>query len=501
MSNHDFESHRREIRRDLIDARAVERLWAEDHALWQPEPDECADRLGWLQEPSAAIADAPSMIAWRTQLHANGVTAVVWCGMGGSSLFPELVARLPLPRTDPLAVHVLDTTHPASVARALSEHVPDSTLYVFASKSGGTIETRTHLDTFAEHAASGQFAVITDAGSELDHLARERGWRVWDANPRIGGRFSAMSRFGTAATALSGIDPSVVASAALEFGARCRADDDNPALELAEFLAAGARSGSDKLTVITPPPLRGMGAWIEQLVAESTGKHGVGILPVVDEPLGPPDHYGDDRSFVTYGDIAGIPAIRDAGFPVLDLGPVAAGAIGAELMRWMLATAWVGAALRINPFDQPDVESAKRAMLTALDTAGTSSPMGDPTALLDSLAPGDHIVVQAFVDPVSPIVDQLEAFRVRLRTKYRCAVTVGIGPRYLHSTGQLHKGGPNSGVFFQVVELPAADLSIPDRSFTFGELLRAQADGDYAALVHADRRVARVDAATLLALA
>jgi hypothetical protein len=329
---------------------------------------------------------------------------------------------------------------------------------------------------------------------------------VWHSNPDIGGRFSAISRFGTVATALSGVDPAAIAEPALVLARACTRDQNNPALELAAFLGAAQRLGRDKLTLVTPPTLHGFGAWVEQLVAESTGKHGVGILPVVDEPLGAPDDYGDDRCFVTYGEVAGIAAIRAAGHPVLDLGPVAAGALGAELMRWMLATAWVGTALHINPFDQPDVESAKRAALAVLDSRApaaegpTAPPDGDAAALLRTLTPGDHIVIQAFIDPASYTVVALEALRVRLRTAHRCAVSIGIGPRYLHSTGQLHKGGPNSGVFLQILDPGTEDVAIPGRSFGFAALLRAQADGDYAALVHAGRRVVRVDAATVLAL-
>lgn len=500
---HDGERERTRIaiRADLVNRHAVSRTWAADHTLWQDDPSECANRLGWLDEPDRAAAAAATLVADRARFRAQGRTHVVWCGMGGSSLFPELLASSPLPRSDGLALTVMDTSHPAAVARVAAAHDPATTLYVFASKSGTTLETRSHLDFFTANADGGAFAVVTDPGSDLDALATQRGWTRWTANPEIGGRFAAISHFGMVAAALVGIDPASLAASATDLAARCRSDHDNPALDLAVYLAVGARTGRDKLTLVTPPTLHGLGAWVEQLVAESTGKQGVGLLPVVDEPLARPDEYGPDRMFVTYGDVAGLTALRAAGHPVFDLGPAAAAALGGELMRWELATAWVGAALGINPFDQPDVEAAKRAAGIVL--AGGSPPVapGDADAMFATLRPGDHVVVQAFVDPTTDTLVALEGVRLALRTRLHCAVTVGIGPRYLHSTGQLHKGGPNTGVFVQVVEPGSIEIEVPGRGFGFGALLMAQADGDHAALLAAGRRVARVSLADALALA
>jgi hypothetical protein len=345
-------------------------------------------------------------------------------------------------------------------------------------------------------------AVVTDPGSALERMARDRGWRCWPANPDIGGRFSALSRFGTVASALLGIDPTLLARPAARLAAEARTSADNPAFDLAVFLAAAHRTGRDKLTLVGPATLPGFGSWVEQLVAESTGKHGVGILPVVDEVFGDTADVGDDRFVVGYGETAVVEALRAAGHPVFELGSVAADALGAETMRWMLATAWLGAALHINPFDQPDVESAKRAALAVLDgTAPKAPPLGDPVAALASLREGDHVVIQAFVDPDSALVSDLARLRSRLRARYGCAVTVGVGPRYLHSTGQLHKGGPNTGVFLQIVDAGDDDLEVPGRGFTLATLLRAQADGDYGALAAAGRRVVRADTNTVLALA
>ncbi len=502
--HHDTENERTRVavRAELVERHAVARTWAADHTLWQDDPSECANRLGWLDEPGRVAATAPALLADRTRFRTEGRTHVVWCGMGGSSLFPELLAASPLARTDGLALTVMDTSHPAAVARVAAAHDPATTLYVFASKSGTTLETRSHLDFFTATATGGgAFAVVTDPGSDLEALAADRGWTVWTANPEIGGRFAALSHFGMVAAALVGIDPASLAGSATDLADRCRADHDNPALDLAVFLAAGARTGRDKLTLVTPPALHGLGAWVEQLVAESTGKRGVGLLPVVDEPLAGPDDYGPDRMFVTYGDVVGLAALRAAGHPVFDLGPAAAAALGGELMRWELATAWVGAALGINPFDQPDVEAAKRAAGTVLAGGSPPDAPGDAGALLATLQPGDHVVLQAFVDPTVDTLAALERVRVALRTRLRCAVTVGLGPRYLHSTGQLHKGGPNTGVFLQVVEPGSITVAVPGRGFGFGELLVAQADGDHAALLAAQRRVARVSLADVLALA
>ncbi len=502
MSTPKFESQRAAVLRRLVETNAVERLWAKDHTLFQPEPAECANRFGWLDEPTAALAEAAELLQYAASLVAAGVTDVVWCGMGGSSLFPALINNAPLPRQDGLRLDVIDTSHPAAIARSLANHDPKQTLYVFASKSGGTIETRCQLDTFAEHCSEGRFAVITDSGSALDEIATERGWTAWHANPDVGGRYSALSRFGTIATALTGIDPSLIASAALRMSDECRADRDNPGLELSAFLCAAHNMGRDKLTLITPPALDGFGAWAEQLAAESTGKHGVGITVVADEPIGPPTVYGDDRCFVTYGDFNGIADLRDAGHPVLDLGPISIAALGAELMRWMLATAWIGAVLRINPFDQPDVEAAKSGTLAALASGAviTEHQPSDVDALFGTGRDDDQIVIQAFIDPESSDVAELQELRIRLRDKYLCAVTIGIGPRYLHSTGQLHKGGPNTGLFLQILDAGTDDVAIPGRDFGFAALLTAQANGDFAALKQAGRRVVRVSMSTALAL-
>ncbi len=495
----DFEAARDDRARQLIERDAVERLFAADHTLWGAEPTECANRLGWVDEPARQREAGAAHIAIRAATDA--IDEIVWCGMGGSSLFPELIARSPVPRRPSPDFTVLDSSHPAPVARILARPRSDRRLYVVASKSGGTIETRSHLETLTAADPAAAVAVVTDAGSELDELAADRGWTTWHANPDIGGRFSAFSTFGMAATLLVGVDPAALIEPAIEMNELTRAHPAEGAVGLATFLAAAHAVGRDKLTLLTPQSLDGFGAWVEQLVAESTGKSGVGLLPVVDESPAAADRYGPDRCFVTYGAVSGVEAIRADGHPVFDLGPIAAaGQLGAELQRWMLATALIGVLLEINPFDQPDVESAKRSARSVLEGAAADSPpIGDPAFLLAGVGAGDHVVLQAFVDPEGDTPMQLAALRTRLRDRLGCAVTVGIGPRYLHSSGQLHKGGPNSGVFIQIVETGDVDVAIPGRGYGFAKLLRAQADGDYAALSAAGRRIVRASLASVLA--
>jgi transaldolase / glucose-6-phosphate isomerase len=396
---------------------------------------------------------------------------------------------------------VLDSSHPAAVAR-IADTVPlDRTLFCFASKSGGTLETQSHLDYFSTRVAKpSQLVAVTDAGSALDSRAREHGFRaVFNANPDIGGRYSALSHFGMLPAALLGLDVAAILRGAVQMVERCanaKQSDAAPATSLAAAAGAGVTTGRDKLTIGAWSPF---GDWVEQLVAESTGKHGTGILPVVREPLAAPDHYGADRLFVAYGPDGALAALGDSGRPVIDLGnggvDGGGAALGAEVVRWEIAIALAGALLGINPFDQPDVEAAKHAARTVLDGALPDLPV---TAVADALAtvkPGDYVAIQAFVDPQSSNLGRFQTARMAVRDRFRVATTLAVGPRYLHSTGQLHKGGPPSGVFLQVLDVEhGRDVEIPGRPFTFGDLVRAQAAGDYLALQERDRRVFRVRA-------
>jgi transaldolase / glucose-6-phosphate isomerase len=483
---------------ELADRDAVARTWAADHTLWRDDPTEIDDRLGWLTvgpDMAARLDDISSL----TAPLAAGVDYVLLAGMGGSSLFPEVVARSGEAAAGAPALQVLDTTDPAAVARVGAELPAAATLTVAASKSGSTLETRSHLAWAWERSGDpARFAVITDPGSELAALAADRGFAaIFENPPDIGGRYSALSLFGLVPTLLAGADAAGLLGSAATMADRLRsAAPANPAARLAATIAAGVRTGRDKLTIVVPEAEATFGLWLEQLLAESTGKDGTGVVPVVGEPLAGPDAYGTDRVFVALGDDtepAALAALADAGHPVAIL-PYAGGfaELGGQVLLWELATALVGALLGIQPFDQPDVAAAKAATAKVLEEG---PPAIDPTPLpdlLDQVQPGDYLAVQAFVDPGSPLVADLERVRVVLRDRLRVATTLGLGPRFLHSTGQLHKGGPNTGVFVQVVGDDPGDVAIPGAPYGFSGLKHAQADGDLLTLTDRKRRAGRV---------
>jgi glucose-6-phosphate isomerase len=492
---------------DLTGRKALQRLLDRDHALWQDDPSEVADRLGWLDCPTSMVDRVPELLAFADACRADGLERAVVLGMGGSSLFPEVLARTFGSRPDRLDLAVLDTTHPAAVARVTHDWPPARTLFVAASKSGSTIETRSHLEHFwTEHPEPRSFAATTDPGSALGELARQRGFRaVFENPPDIGGRYSALSLFGLVPAALAGVSPD-----GLLEGAAAVIDDD-AGVRVAAAMVGGVRAGRDKLTFVLDHRIASFGLWVEQLVAESTGKHGTGVLPVVGEPLGSPDAYDDDRLFVVVGELddderAAVEALVEAGQPVIELPFGLAGAdlvsdLGSQVLVWETATALCGAGLGINPFDQPDVAAAKAATQQVLDAGRVPDvPLEPLGSVLAGVGAGEYVAIHAYVDPGSEAVDGLERVRTALRDRLRVATTVGLGPRFLHSTGQLHKGGRPNGVFLQVVDAgePDVDVPIPGQPFTFGELLRAQAAGDLATLRERGLRAARVSLDELL---
>ncbi len=386
---------------------------------------------------------------------------VVVCGMGGSSLAP-----LVLGGSFDAPLEVLDTTHPAALRRLDVE----GALFVISSKSGSTVETRCHFDHLWERTGkrADAFLAITDPGSPLEQLARERRITTVAGEPTIGGRYSALSVFGLLPAALAGVDLGALLDAAEEMHDACRVADANPGLELGLALGEGWEEGRDKVVFENPS---GLGLWLEQLLAESTGKEGKGIVPAAGESAD-----GVDRQY-------------------LELELDAQADLGAEFFRLEMATAVAGAVIGINPFDQPDVEEAKERTRVILDsghvprTVPRTGPNGTVEALLADVLDGDYVAVQAFIDPdreheLQPLVERARSTG--------CVVTVGLGPRYLHSTGQLHKGGPPLGHFIQVVDDPGKDVSIPKRKFGFRRLIEAQAAGDYEALKARGRPVVRV---------
>jgi Phosphoglucose isomerase len=400
---------------------------------------------------------------------ASGVAAeiddMVLLGMGGSSLAPEVLRRW----FGASRFHVLDTTHPKAIRRLADSLDLARTLFVVSSKSGTTLETRSHYDFFWRRSKRGdRFVAVTDPGSALEQLARSRGSRVFSGEPTIGGRYSALSMFGLLPAALMSVDLGRLLDRAESMLNACRGDDDNPGLALGLALGHGWEDGHDKVVF---PDSNGFGLWLEQLLAESTGKGGRGLVPAPGERTD-----GSDRQ----------PQEVELEDPY-DL--------GSEFFRWEFATAVAGAILGINPFDQPNVQEAKDRTSQILSGQGRVSDTGSrPEGTVDEMVAqareGDYIAVQAFVDPAEE--SRLRALVDRLREQTSCVVTFGLGPRYLHSTGQLHKGGPPIGCFLQVVDEVGEELRIPGKDFGFGRLIRAQAAGDYAALKERGRPVARV---------
>jgi glucose-6-phosphate isomerase len=400
-----------------------------------------------------------------------------------------------------LELVVLDTTHPGAIARVTSELPPEETLYIIASKSGTTLETNSHMEHFWERTPDGShFVAITDPGSALETLARARWFRrVFLNPPDIGGRYSALSLFGLVPAALIGAPLHELLDAAEEMAAACHPAvpvEENPGAWLGAVMGEAALAGRDKLTIVLPEEFASFGDWVEQLIAESTGKEGKGILPVVGEDVGVPEAYGKDRLFVTVGPT---PDVGDQ--PVVVLPERNIAHFGAEFFRWEFATAVAGAILEINAFDQPNVAGAKKATAEILDAATPeAADLDDLEALFADVHAGDYIAIQAFIDPTSDNADELQRARIALRDRFAVATTLGFGPRYLHSTGQLHKGGPNTGVFIQIVdEERINDVPIPGKPFTFGALIDAQALGDLRSLRAAGRRVARTTLSALRA--
>ena len=438
-------------------AELVERIWARDPSLWTGADEN--RWLGWLDEPSRYPRD--QMEAGLEALRELDVSSFVLLGMGGSSLAPEVMRRA----VEADSFHVLDSTHPAAVRSLESRIDPDDTLFVVSSKSGTTLETRCHLDYFWRKGR--RFAAVTDPGSELEELGRERKFAaVFWGEPTIGGRYSALSPFGLVPAALMGLDVAALMERAAAMQEACRTDR-NPGLELGLALGHAWLEGRDKVVV---PSANGFGLWLEQLLAESTGKNGRGLVPAPGES---PD--GADR--------------QDREVDV-----AAPADLGAEFYRWEFATAVAGTLLEINPFDQPNVQEAKdrtEEVLSGHDPGSDpgAGPEGTLEELLDGVQEGDYIAIQAFVDPARE--GELEPLIERARAT-GCVVTVGLGPRYLHSTGQLHKGGPPTGRFVQVVDEPGDELAIPGRPFGFRRLIHAQADGDLGALHGRGRPIVRV---------
>ena len=507
---------------DLRRGRIVERIWQRDHTVWKSEPSEIGNRLGWLDAARVARARAGELASFADEIRAAGLKHVVLLGMGGSSLCPEVFRATFGSRRGYPTLAVLDSTVPGWVRRVTQSIEPERTLFIVSSKSGGAIEVMSFFKLFwalAEKRTRGQagehFVAITDPGTRLELLAAQHGFRRAFINPPdIGGRYSALSTFGLAPAALAGIDLPALLDRATAMTEACRTDAfANPAAWLGAAMGSLARSGRDKLCLIASPSIAAFGLWAEQLIAESTGKDGKGITPVALEPFAPPDAYAGDRLFVALrvtGDDnraldSHLAALKGAGHPLIALDLRDRYDLGAEFFRWEMATVIAGHVLGIHPFDQPNVQESKDMTQRMLDRYKSNGALPHPSQppltpqaarlpeFLESARAGDYVALMAYLDESPDVAAALAELRRAILNRYHLANTLGYGPRFLHSTGQLHKGGANNGLFIQLTSHSGRDVPIPGELFSFRVLAEAQAAGDLDALHAHQRRAIRIE--------
>ena len=503
---------------DLDSRNVVARIWQRDHTVWKPDPTEIANRLGWLTVADEMQANLPALEAFFHEVRDAGYRDVVLLGMGGSSLGAEVLRCSLPPREGAPRLSVLDSTVPGLVHAVEQSIDLKSALFIVSSKSGGTVETLSLYSYFRARVEAGvgaddagsHFVAITDAGSSLHRTATETGFRRAFLNPPdVGGRYSVLSYFGLVPAALAGLDVAAVIDRARSMAQRCAPGvplADNPGALLGAALGAHVLAGRDKATIVASPSIRTFGLWAEQLLGESTGKEGTGIVPIADEPLAAPDAYADDRLFVHLrldGDDnaatdAALARLEAAGHPVERLDLADPKDLAAEFFRWEFATAVAGSLLGINPFDQPNVQQAKEATAQVLrDYEATATlPTIDSSQSLPELlaqaAPGDYLAIMAYVPQDGPTDSAIDELRCNVLERHRIATMTCYGPRYLHSTGQLHKRGPDSGLYLQIVAPHPVDLPVPGRPYTFSVLAEAQALGDFQVLQAIGRRAIRI---------
>ncbi|HEX7092570.1 MAG TPA: glucose-6-phosphate isomerase [Nitrospiraceae bacterium] len=494
----------------LSASHAVERLWSRDHRLWKQDPTDIANRLGWLTIIEYMKDRTEELRTFATSAKKRGIRDVVLLGMGGSSLGPEVLrASFGSSHGSP-RLWVLDSTVPGWVRQVTQSIDPARSLFILASKSGGTIEVLSLFAHFWElvHQTLGQqggeqFLAITDPGTGLEKLAAEhRFWRIFTNPPDIGGRYSVLSYFGLVPAALMGIDVARLLTRATAMAQACRIQSplgQNPGADLGATMAALAEAGRNKITLIASPQITTFGLWAEQLLAESTGKEGTGLIPVANEPIVSPTAYGTDRLFV-YLRLKGdqnrqldrqIAGLARQGHPILTLTLHDCYDLAGEFFRWEIATAVAGHLLGIHPFDQPNVQESKDNTARVLETIQSTGRLPKQTTATAAQAaaqlkrqgrPGVYVAILAYTTPSSKMEQAIRSLRRALVFHHHVTTTAGYGPRYLHSTGQLHKGGPRSGLFLQFVDQMIPDLSIPGKPFTFRTLAQAQASGDIQAL-------------------
>jgi glucose-6-phosphate isomerase/transaldolase/glucose-6-phosphate isomerase len=504
---------------------AARRLWAKDSTLWSADPakrDEIRDRLGWLSVAEKMLEHAPEFK--ELEAHGRAYSDVVLLGMGGSSLCPDVMRHTFGSAKGHPRLHVLDTTDPATILGVRAKIKIGTSLFIVASKSGETTETLSHFAYFwsevtkggksANHGKAGrQFAAITDPGTSLEKLAKEHEFRwIFPGSPDIGGRYSALSYFGLVPAALIGVNVGELLERAVEMAHSCADSvpaDQNPGVWLGAVLGQLALGGRNKLTLIASPKVATFGYWVEQLIAESTGKQGKGIVPIEGEPVGKPAVYGDDRVFVYVrmdsepGNRA-VQALEKAGQPVVTLTLRDKLDLGGEFLRWEIATAIAGSILGIDPFDQPNVQESKdntKKVLAVFKAKGklpaaTSTPASKSRpglkTLLDKAKPGSYLAIMAYATRTPAADAAIAAIRTAVRDRKGIATTAGYGPRFLHSTGQLHKGGPKTGLFLQIVQDDTKDVAIPGQPFRFSVLKQSQSLGDLQSLTSRHLPVLRV---------
>jgi glucose-6-phosphate isomerase len=520
----------------------LNRIWEKDYTVWSDSPNEITNRLGWLHSPGNSKAALPEINKFVEEIINEKFEYALLLGMGGSSMAPEVFQNIFGYKSGYLKLSVLDSTEPGAVLNMTNKFDPAKTLYIVATKSGGTIETISFMKYFynvvleklgADKVAK-HFIAITDPGSGLQQMAEDLKFRkIFLNDPNIGGRYSALSLFGIVPAALVGVDTEKVLTRA-QAAADESKNENSTICILGAIVGTLAEKNVDKVTYITSPQINPFGAWVEQLVAESTGKIGKGILPVERESVETPEFYSDDRLFVYIKlnndntNDAKVASLKAAGFPIVEIIWKDLYDLGAEYMRWELATVIAGWKIKIQPFDQPNVESAKilaRAMIKTYSEEGKLPTIeatikennitvyGDASGsttkeviknffaeLLDkNVIPQKYFSIQAYLTPGVETTEAIQKLRTKIQKKYRAATTVGYGPRFLHSTGQLHKGDAGNGLFIQFTSTIEKNAAIPEEagkqksSLTFGTLVQAQALGDFKALQENNRKVIRFD--------
>ncbi|MCB9768487.1 MAG: glucose-6-phosphate isomerase [Candidatus Omnitrophica bacterium] len=494
-------------------AAIVARIWNHDYLLWGKEPDEISNRLGWLKAPTNLLHEMTTLLDQVNPVLEFPATDCVLLGMGGSSLCVEVLSSVIGSAPGRPRVHVLDSTCPAWVDRVAEAINLDKTLFIVASKSGGTIEVMSAFKHFWDSLEGttpnpgDHFIAITDPGTGLSEMATARKFRaIFENDPNIGGRFSVLSYFGMIPAFLMGADVETILRSGFEMAHATKEEKvtENPGVSLGVFLSVCALEGRDKLTLLSSPRLERLGLWVEQLIAESTGKDGKGILPVATEPI-LPETYGSDRCFVATieeGDTSLNPtleSLKQAGHPVLEIEFERDTQLGMEFYRWEFATAVVGHLLGIQPFDQPNVQLAKTRTGEVIDAFRSkgSLPQAEPShgfpGILEEAKAGSYFSIHCYTDETPEIEGALQELRIAVMKKHGIATTSGYGPRFLHSTGQYHKGGPNTGLFLQIVQGDMSDLPVPGEDYNFATLCQAQSIGDLQALKEQGRKVARLE--------